>query len=180
MANAADTARAEPEVDTELAIKAVRAGATAAVLVGGFLYFFLSNWLLALAGAMAFGAVFASMHLSSLKPPYNDLRKNPPTFPGEKLAAEGFAVHCREGGNTAVYMCLTDRHLALRYFPFNLAESDLVFPLTKIAGVAAHRTHIFFPCGLRLTLRDGRKIHLWVHCGEQTPWRETLEKAINA
>lgn len=172
-----DPSQAEPEIERIVLLKALKFGAGLAVIFLLFNFFFLmmTSWL-GVALSVTGGILCALMRIPVIRQTYRKLEENPPTFPGERIIMEGYATHQRSfEGACHGYLCLTDRKLHFRYYPFEEKLADSI-KLREVDRIETYNYCWVWPVGIRLIMRDGKRQKFTVQQW-RSGWLEEIMRA---
>lgn len=152
-----DPSCAEPEIERIVVCKSIWFGCVLALVFLLFNYFLVGNIFLGLGLALMAGALAGVLRYPSIKDVYRKLEQNPPLFAGENIIMEGYATHNRSfEGECHGYLCLTDRKLHFRYYPFTAGLEDQIL-LEDIDRIETYAHYWLWPTGIRLVMSSGKK-----------------------
>lgn len=168
-----DPSCAEPEIEQVVLIKAVHFGLMLAAALLLFNYFLILSPLVGLGFALLGGIACALARYPAIRDVFRRLENDPPVFPGETIIMEGYVTHHRSfEGSCSGYLCLTDRMLHFRYYPFDGKMEGHIL-LCEIDRIETYNHLGFWPNGLRLVMRSGKREKFSVR-----RWREGWQEEI--
>lgn len=152
-----DPSCAEPEIERIVLFKAVCFGFLLSVLFLFFNFILVGSICIGVILSLVAGGLAGMMRYPAIKQIYKKLEEHPPVFEGERIIMEGYATHSRSfEGECHGYLCLTDRKLHFKYYPFNDGLEDQIL-LDNIDRIEVYSHYWLWPTGIRLIMVSGKK-----------------------